>query len=668
MNNAQLKQIGYATSGGCLLLVILYIQLLGDNALNGQLNEAAAWSIFFIVMGTVLLAKKITLPKWLNGCGILLSFVLMPCLLVYLVEVLAGGDAASLGHGAYWFNVLVCQLVILLLFALTCHYRLALVGGSLFLYVFGLVNHFVLAFRGNPFLPADILAVGTAADVAGNYSIVLDQAILFTATMLFFALALCSDFHYSLIRRNWYQRGSRLVLLLCLCIVGNYLYQPNNWHQYKVSVNFWNQLQGYGENGALLSFVMNTRYLFPEMPEGYSAEKAAQMLSLVEMNTMTVRNQMVLAKEEQEKPNIIMIMNESYADLGVLGEFETTLPYLENLQALSENTTKGNLYVSVLGGGTCNTEFEVLTGNTMAFFPSGVMPYQQYVHDMQYSLATTLKAQGYQAVAFHPGKPDSWCRDTVYPLLGFDLFLTEEDMEQREYMRGAYVSDYSDYQEVIRLYENKGEEKLFLFNVTIQNHGGYQLDTADIPQWVSIVGREHYPQAEQYLSLMRASDQALAELLQYFSAEEEPTMIVFFGDHQPILEAEFVEQLLENKLGNLSREEMQQRYTVPFFIWTNYESPTEEIEAISSNYLSTLVLSKAGLALPLYNQFLQQLFDKLPVINSIGYVDQYGGHHSYTETGQWSDELNRYEMLQYNNFFDLQHRLAQIYTITKEED
>ena len=155
-------------------------------------------------------------------------------------------------------------------------------------------------------------------------------------------------------------------------------------------------------------------------------------------------------------------------------------------------------------------------------------------------MATILKAQGYKAIAFHPGKPDSWQRDKVYPYFGFEEFLTEADMENPQYMREAYVTDSSDYQEVIKLFEEKGDEKLFLFNVTIQNHGGYQLNTVDIPKWVSLQGNiERYPETEQYLSIMHASDKALQELITYFEKVEEPTLIVFFGDHQPSVESSF---------------------------------------------------------------------------------------------------------------------------------
>ena len=370
-----------------------------------------------------------------------------------------------------------------------------------------------------------------------------------------------------------------------------------------------------------------------------------------------------------ENPNIIAIMNESYADLSILGDFKTSIPYMSFYQSLIPDTIHGNLSVSVLGGGTCNSEFEFLTGLTTAFLPSGVMVYQQYINDPLDSIATILKQQGYKTVAFHPGKPDSWRRDKIYPLLGFDTFLTEKDMEDPTYMREAYVTDSSNYQEVIKLFEEKGDSKLFLFNVTIQNHGGYQLNTVDIPKWVSLrggIGR--YPETEQYLSIMHASDQALKELITYFEGVDEPTMIVFFGDHQPSVESEFIEKLLGQPLDTLDMETVQKRYQVPFFIWANYDIEPAYYENISANYLSTLALETAGVELPAYNQYLARLQPSLPMINALGYADAAGQYHYFSEETPETELLEQYKVVQYNYLFGGHNRLNELYAVNYDSE
>jgi len=586
------------------------------------------------------------LPFMNKRIGMLISMLLLPCLLVCLVEYLAGNTIANMTGAAFFLNVLFCQLLIVFIFAITCNYRLALIGGSGIIYIFGLVNHFVQAFRGTPFLPADILSVGTAADVVGSYPVGLNKPIILTLAILIFALAVCSRLQYRSHWRNKQQRLLSCCLLVLIGVAGFYHYQPAVWQKYGVEVKFWNQLQGYQENGAFLSFVLNSKYLVPQAPEGYTSTKAAELWAEKEQQDKQPQS------VDQEKPHIIMVMNESYADLSVLGELQTSEPYLESYANLRENVTKGNLYVSVLGGGTCNSEFEALTGYSMAFLPPGVMPYQQYIKEEQFSLATVLKSQGYETIAFHPGKADSWCREQVYPLLGFERFVTKKDMAEVQLMRDAYADDSCNYRELIRLYEQRGEKKLFLFNVTIQNHGGYQLQAPDLPHQVKVVGEGNYPQAEQYLSLMKSSDEALAELLAYFAQEEEPVLLVFFGDHQPILEAELTENLLGAKLSDLTVEQVQQRYQCPFFIWTNYASDSAWIEAMSVNYLPALILEKAGIEQPAYYEFLRDLFAEIPVINSVGYIDKEGNHYANDNSNTWPQELNEYALLQYSLLFD----------------
>lgn len=297
------------------------------------------------------------------------------------------------------------------------------------------------------------------------------------------------------------------------------------------------------------------------------------------------------------------------------------------------------------------------------------MVYQQYINDPLDSIATILKQQGYKTVAFHPGKPDSWRRDKIYPLLGFDTFLTEKDMEDPTYMREAYVTDSSNYQEVIKLFEEKGDSKLFLFNVTIQNHGGYQLNTVDIPKWVSLrggIGR--YPETEQYLSIMHASDQALKELITYFEGVDEPTMIVFFGDHQPSVESEFIEKLLGQPLDTLDMETVQKRYQVPFFIWANYDIEPAYYENISANYLSTLALETAGVELPAYNQYLARLQPSLPMINALGYADAAGQYHYFSEETPETELLEQYKVVQYNYLFGGHNRLNELYAVNYDSE
>ena len=657
----------------------------------GWLDEPKlSFVLAMLLIGCYVQSVRIEMPKWLNGIWMIAAFFILPYVMVYIIEYFGGQDAAELPENLFWLNYFWCQVIYLLLFAVSNHYRFSMIVGSVFCYLVGCINYHLLLFRGSPFQLTDVMSVGTAADVAANYVITMNSILLLTGSVTFFAVCLACVADFRVKRRHWYDFAGTLVLLVYLFVSVGCFYEDKTWDENSLVINFWNPLQGYEDYGTSLSLAMAGKYLRPEKPENYSASAAeAIMMAAAEADSKeeavqddkdgdsipaaTVPEDEAAVKVETvkpvRKPNIIAIMNESYADLRIHGDFQTAVPVMSYYDSLQENTIKGNLAVSVLGGGTCNSEFEFLTGLTTAFLPNGVMAYQQYIGNETPSMASILKDQGYKAIAFHPGKPDSWRRNSVYPYFGFETFLTEEDMANPKYMRGAYVTDSSNYKEVIRLFEEKEDgEKLFLFNVTIQNHGGYQLDTVGIPKWVSLMGKYgNFSETEQYLSLMQASDNALRELISYFKKVDEPTIIVFFGDHQPSVEGDFIAALKGKPLNELNLEEVQSRYVAPFFIWANYDIEEGYYENISANYLSTLAMKTAGVELPVYNQYLNQLYETVPMINALGYANHAGNYYYHTDDTELTEAIEEYKIVQYNYLFGGMSRLDEYYMVPQEE-
>ena len=671
-----------------LLIVGFSLDVFIDSETNSFNQSGMGLIVLLLILGCYAQSVEVRMHPIVNAVWIGISFVALPFIMVHVIEYLSGHDVSLLPDVRFALNFFWCQLVYALLFALTNHYRWSVILGSVVCFLVGGINHFVQLFRGSPFQISDILAVGTAADVAGNYIIAINYDLLLTGSITFLAvsLAILAEFHCK--RRDWKRVTASVVLLGYIVSSAAYFYSDSFWSKHNLTIDYWNPIYSYTNNGTMLSFAMGAKSMRAEKPQGYSAamvqQTTADMLEGENANISELgmgvkflntsgssvrytadRVSASTTSSSIQSPNIIAIMNESYADLHMLGDFSTTLPVMNYFKSLNKNTIKGNLSVSTLGGGTCNTEFEFLTGLSMAFLPSGVMAYSQYINDDLESMATILSEQGYTSIAFHPGKATSWGRDKVYPNLGFEAFYTTEDMENPEYMRGAYVSDASDYEYVIQLFEEKEQdEKLFLFNVTIQNHGGYVLDTIGIPEWVAMRGEyRKYNQAEQYLSLMRASDMALKELIGYFQKVDEPTMIVFFGDHQPNVESAFIEDLKGKPLTAFDMDDVQERYTVPFFIWCNYDIEEAYYESISVNYLSTLAMEVAGVELPVYNQYLSRLYETLPAVNALGYRDNEGVWHYFREENALTPYLNGYELVQYDYLFGGRNRVDTLYQV-----
>ena len=318
------------------------------------------------------------------------------------------------------------------------------------------------------------------------------------------------------------------------------------------------------KNGTALAFVMELRYISVDKPAGYNADAAREELAAYAQPS----------EEPEKKPNIIVIMDEAFSDPAVLADFQTNedyMPFMHSMMDGADNTVSGWLNVSVLGGNTANTEFEYLTGNTMAFLPTGSIPYQQYIKAETPSMASHLASLGYKTVAMHPYKATGWDRDKVYPDLGFQEMHFLPDYKNPLLVR-EYVSDKSDFEKIIETYEKKEPgEPLFVFNVTMQNHSSYTESFDNFQPDITVEGANSTA-LNNYLSLMKLSDEALQELIAYFEGQEEETIIVFFGDHQPTNSVvEPVWKLNGKRNATLTEEELSRRYKVPFIIWANYD-------------------------------------------------------------------------------------------------
>ena len=303
----------------------------------------------------------------------------------------------------------------------------------------------------------------------------------------------------------------------------------------------------------------------------------------------------------------------------------------------------------------------------MAFLPSGSVVYQQYITDTPTSLVSNLKNIGYTCVAMHPYYDTGWSRNIVYPNMGFDETHFIDDFDQTKILRD-YITDQELYEKIVDRYESKkSNEDLFIMSISMQNHGGYTEKYDNFDEKARMLGI-NYPDVNQYLSLIHESDSALEYLISYFEKVDDPVEIVFFGDHQPSLSSSFYPYLNGKGLGGLTLSELENLYTVPFFIWTNYDSDQESVELTSLNYLSTLALERAGIALPAYNQFLADMMEEIPAINSRGFYSKSLGKFLHVEDAAGEDAkwLKNYEILQYNNMFDKRNKSELFFPYLKQ--
>ena len=363
-------------------------------------------------------------------------------------------------------------------------------------------------------------------------------------------------------------------------------------------------------------------------------------------------------------PNIIVIMNEAFSDLRVLGDFDTDAPFLKNWDALDENVIRGWANVSVLGGNTANSEFEFLSSDTLGAFPS-VVPYLQYFGASTEYLGLTshLNNLGYETTAFHPYYANGWNRMQVYPAMGFEHTIFMDDVEKEyslEKLRG-YTTDSADYSVIIDWFEKKRTAApQFFFNITMQNHSGYTEEGFKSTVHLTEAQKGMFPQAEQYLSLVKCSDEAITELLDFFGEYEEPVIVVIFGDHQPCLEPEFYEYVFGTSENEWTDEQRLSMYKTPFIIWHNYEVEYQDLGDVSLNYLAAVMLKEVGIPLTEYQEYVLQLRKSYPVISGMGLVDAEGNYYSIDEE-EYGINTEDYRTLIYNHTADQKNRLGNFY-------
>ena len=564
-------------------------------------------------------------------------FALMPVIAFYLMEAFEHNPFIEVRDTAQFFNIILFELIAWILLFISGQTWIAIDITFACAMLFGLINHYVMKFRSTPFVPWDIYSVKTAKSVAAGYDFTPETRIVIVVIAFLVLMIINYFIRIKLEIKMWIRFMSSAALALGLYIFAlalqdeqfqtdNYLYPFLFTPAYMTKVN-----------GMAVTFTMDLAYINVDKPDGYDRDKVIKLLEEYDDDTKKA--------DDGRLPNIIVIMDEAFSDLSILGDFKTNedyMPFVHSLFEGAENTITGYANVSVCGGNTANSEFEFLTGNTMAFLPGGSIPYQQYIKNDTFSIAGYLKEIGYETYAQHPYYPKGWNRDTVYPLLGFDNMAFISDYINRKICR-EYISDESSFKKIIDIFENKESGKpAFIFNVTMQNHGSYS-DTYD--NFTNNVVAEDYNNAslDQYLSLIKITDSEFEKFISYFENVDEDTIIVLFGDHQPNDSVAY-SILADNGMNykDLSEDELKLRYKVPYVIWANFDIPEDKNKETSLNYLGAETLKLSGIKLAEYQNFLLELKEAYPVLSAVNMVTK--------DTDD--DKLEEYKQIQYYYLFD----------------
>ena len=644
--------------------------------LNAELNGVNPYGFLNLLLiaciwAAFLVPKKIweSVPMQIVSYIFLAAVPMVHLLLVELLMPRTRDIVTKMLH----LNIILYYLIFLFfLFLFRRRSQFAVLICSVLACVFGTTNCVAWQFRSLPFLPWDIYSASTAFSVASEYSFPFTHQ--FYTIQLTFAAIIVLGFrlkqHHHIPKAviHWAVTGVSAVALIgfLLFLQTDTVFTKFGGYRYLFTPTVY-----YERNGGAVSFISTLHYLDVEKPAGYKV--SALRTSAQPLSDTAAEEKTAQLSSDEELPNVIVIMSEAFSDLRALCNYETNLPVTPNIDALTENTIKGNLHVSVKGGNTANSEYEFLTGDTMAFLPTGAIPYQQHIKGETPNLASYFKSLGYETEAVHPYYASGWFRDHIYPWFSFDEDTFVEDfypLYTFDVLRG-YVSDETLFEYIIEQYEKNdknADAPRFTFAVTMQNHGAYDKEYANFHPDVTVNGIEEYKRISAYLSLIRKSDEYFGELVEYFKNYDEKTVIVLFGDHQPN------DNVVSTLMGNAGVDnsvaalDAPNRYITPYVLWANYDideanaASVMNTEDISINYLSTLLCTAADLPLSGYQSFLQSIQKQYPVITGRAIIDSTDGtvyaikDLPALKRGK-NNPLSLYQAYAYNHIFDTKHRL-----------
>ncbi len=575
--------------------------------------------------------KNIFLEKLYTGCILTGTAII----LFLLVERITGSDF-SWEIQYVIGNIIIYEILVILIMFAVKRLSIAILISTIISLGFALANYYVTKFRGTPIVPGDFLVAGTALEVFKNYNYTINWEIFSTLVLG------CGLIWAVLIVRTRIEEKSVEKILFWVFPVTVAISIVIGTDYFKPELDLWNLNNNTNKYGVAMSMVSNIRRMGATIPESYSLDEIEQLSLQYKENI----------GKDFFAPNIIVVMNESFSDLKIIDNDLEESNYMPFCNSLTENTIKGFAFASTFGGGTANTEYEFLTSNTMAFIP-GTVPYQQLVNKKSYSLVGLLKNRGYSTIAIHPYGKEGYNRYKVYSQLGFDQFMSIEDFTNPDLERNLYVTDEESYKKIIEVFEQHKmkENPVFIFNVTIQNHSGYETgffgkDVITVPGYEGV-----FPDLEEYLTLVKKSDEAFSMLVDYFRNVDEPTVILIFGDHQPKISDDFYTTMFSKPFSEWTLEEIQKRYQVPFIIWTNYDIEEKKDIITSMNYLSGLLFRETGIAKSPYQNYLQQISEQIPAININGYLGDDGLWHNLYENNKYREILDMYWKVQYNNIY-----------------
>lgn len=583
-----------------------------------------------------------------KGVKVWLLALLNAFLIYYCLEL---GNKNPLFNGFLYtgINVLTVFIVMSAVFVFVQRWWIASIVVGVPAFILSVANYYTILYRNSPISTQDLHNAGTALNVLGNYSFPLSVYVIG-------AVAVFAVLIFAIIKLRSFEREIKLSLktatarIISLAVFGTaFMYgvyfAPKPLKPRTTFVWSWeDSYYKYGYIASSIEVLQNSINMV-NLPDGYNeATLEKRVMEKIAGNTAN------------NKPDVIFILNETFYDMRDLidlsGE-ESAMPFIDSLP---EGQT-GRTVVAGTGGGTNKSEYELLTSNTIQLMP-GITPFNYLDFEDTNSIVSYLKTQGYTTWGAHPAEALNYSRGIVYPKLGFDNVLFREDFGQLElYGHRGYATDASCYKKMLEDYESMGDAPRFMYLLSIQNHGNWDLnpDSEDIIKISKDFG-DYTDDISEFQSCISLSDKAFKELTEYFENSDRDVIICMVGDHAPSFATGLLDEIDMDKTFALR--------STPYVIWSNFDMQAEFPQTVSMPFMAPMTIEAAGIAQTPFYRYMNMLKEQTPVITAFNlYQTSDGEIFEYNEQNGYKTNIDVYFDMVYNNVSPKANRIQQLFEV-----
>lgn len=553
--------------------------------------------------------------------------------------------------------------VSVLFFCIFNNLILAISLSSLVMLIVAIANYYKMLVVGEPIYPSDLSMISNIDEIIGYVKNLLSPTLIIGLIVVIALLAVLS-----FICRKGFKLTMKLRVIffaIFVAYLASIFYYENS--PLKPLVNStvyftkWNQLNNYQQNGFLFGFITNLQNDLMIKNDHYTE---ANLQEIMDYYTKKAEDYNQSADLSQQ-PNIITIVSESLSDPTVFNQLTFSEDPLPNLRQYLETYSSGHFLSPFKGNRTANVEFEYLVGFTNSLLLEGTIPFQQALSSKPEipSFISFMDQLGYTSVAIHPNNAAFYKRSQVYPALGFDEFLSIDKMKHLEYIDSQkYVSDQSVFDELYAELE-AADHPIFAYGLTMANHIAI-FDQKFGENTIEVVDAngEHNTEMETYVEGLKQTDLALKEFITKIENYDEPTLVIFFGDHLINFQSDIHEQhgYIEKDTDALRAKLF---FETPLLIMSNMSDfQIENIDDVSPIFIAPLILRELNLPLSPFYVFLLDLYEEFSVLHNNFKLD--ANQNQVDELTEHQEQLLLIlELIQYDILEGKEYTLSSFFTI-----